>query len=320
MSILHGKKIKLFSLSANKQLAEEISKSISVPLSDLEVRNFADGEIEINILESVRGHDCFIVQPTNDPVNEHYMELLIMCDALKRASAKTICVIMPYYGYSRQDRKAKSRQPISAKLMADLIQIAGATRVICMDLHAGQIQGFFNIPIDNFPAAPMLANYFIAKNLPNIVVISPDHGGATRARKFAKMLDAPMAIIDKRRPAPNVAEVMNIIGEVSGHTAIIIDDIIDTAGTLAVATEALLEAGALGVYAAATHALFSGDAYQKIKNSKITEVVVTNTVKIKENLPKITQLSIGSMLGEAILHIVLDEPISQIFNLNKGTE
>ncbi|MDL2292595.1 ribose-phosphate pyrophosphokinase [Acholeplasma sp. OttesenSCG-928-E16] len=322
MSIISGKKVKLFTLNANRDLAEEISKQSKIPLSSVDVVRFADGEISINIVESVRGHDVFVVQPTSAPVNEHLMEVLIMCDALRRASAKTITILMPYYGYSRQDRKAQSRQPITAKLVADLLQVAGADRVICIDLHAAQIQGFFDIPIDNFPAAPMLANYFIKKKIKDIVVVSPDHGGATRARVFARLLDAPLAIIDKRRPRPNVAEVMNIIGEVEGKVAIMIDDIIDTAGTLVVGAEALLKAGAKEVYAAATHPIFSHDAISKIESSNLTQVVVTNTIQIphKDKSTKIVQLSIGSLLGEAVLHVVQDEPISQIFDSIRSAE
>jgi ribose-phosphate pyrophosphokinase len=317
MSIVDGKKIKLFALSSNRPLAEEISKSSGIELSTADVVRFADGEISINIEESVRGHDVFVIQSTSAPANEHLMELLIMADALKRASAKTLTVLMPYYGYSRQDRKAKSRQPITAKLVADMLQVAGITRVICMDLHAAQIQGFFNIPIDNFPAAPLLADYFLyTKKLENIVVVSPDHGGVTRARVFARIFNAPLAIIDKRRPEPNKAEVQNIIGDVAGKIAIMIDDIIDTGGTLIVGAQALIEAGATKVYACATHPVFSNDAIEKIHNSVITEVVVTDTIALPKECcsPKIVQLSIGPLLGQSILHIIKDEPISQLFN------
>ena len=227
MAEINRKKFKIFSLNANRPLAQEIADRIGVPLSDLTVNRFADGEVQVNINETVRGHHVFVVQPTHNPVNDHLMELLVMIDALKRASAKTINVIMPYYGYSRQDRKAKARQPITAKLVANLIEAAGATRVMTMDLHATQIQGFFDIPIDDFRAMPIIAKYFIDKNLDDIVVVSPDHGGATRARVLAEYLDAPIAIIDKRRPKPNVAEVMGLIGEVEGKHAIIINHIID---------------------------------------------------------------------------------------------
>jgi ribose-phosphate pyrophosphokinase len=317
MSIVDGKKVKLFALNSNKALAEEVAKASNIELSSAEVVRFADGEISVNIEDSVRGHDVFVIQSTSAPANEHVMELLIMVDALKRASAKTITVLMPYYGYSRQDRKAKSRQPITAKLIADMLQVAGTDRVICIDLHAAQIQGFFNIPIDNFPASPLLADYFLyTKKLQNVVVVSPDHGGVTRARIFARILDAPLAIIDKRRPEPNKAEVQNIIGDVSGKTAIMVDDIIDTAGTLVAAAQALIEAGAVKVYAAATHAVFSGPAIERLNESVICEVVVTDTIQlpVEKKSPKITQLSIGPLLGQSILHIVKDEPISQIFD------
>ncbi len=317
MSIIDGKKIKLFALSSNRALAEEISKTSGIEISNVDVVKFSDGEITVNIEESVRGHDVFIVQSTSAPANEHLMELLIMADAMKRASARTLTVLMPYYGYSRQDRKAKSRQPITAKLIADMLQVAGVNRLICIDLHAAQIQGFFNVPIDNFPAAPLLADYFLySKKLKNIIVVSPDHGGVTRARVFARILNAPLAIIDKRRPAPNKAEVQNIIGDVTGRTAIMVDDIIDTAGTLIAGAEALIKAGAINVYAAATHPVFSGDAVEKIEESILCEVVVTDTISIPEayKTKKITQLSIGPLLGQSILHIVKDEPISQIFN------
>ena len=317
MSIVDGKKVKLFALSSNKALAQEVAKASNIELSSAEVVRFADGEISVNIEDSVRGHDVFVIQSTSAPANEHVMELLIMVDALKRASAKTITVLMPYYGYSRQDRKAKSRQPITAKLIADMLQVAGTDRVICIDLHAAQIQGFFNIPIDNFPASPLLADYFLyTKKLSNVVVVSPDHGGVTRARIFARILDAPLAIIDKRRPEPNKAEVQNIIGDVAGKVAIMVDDIIDTAGTLVAAAQALIEAGAVKVYAAATHAVFSGPAIERLNDSTICEIVVTDTIQLpdEKKSPKITQLSIGPLLGQSILHIVKDEPISQIFD------
>ena len=217
MAVVHGSKIKIFSLNSNPKLAQEVADYIGIPLSECSITRFADGEVNINIAETVRGHHVFVIQPTSAPVNENYMELLIMIDALKRASAKTINIIMPYYGYCRQDRKALARQPISAKLVADLLEKAGATRILAMDLHAAQIQGFFNIPIDNFEAAPIMVRYIKKKKLDNLVIVSPDHGGATRARKFASNFsDAPIAIIDKRRPRPNVAEVMSIIGEVNG--------------------------------------------------------------------------------------------------------
>jgi len=309
-------KVKLFSLRANRPLAEEISKASNIPLSEVEVLQFADGEITTNVEVSVRGHHVFIVQPTSAPANDSVMEVLILTDAMKRASCASISVIMPYYGYSRQDRKARSRQPITAKLVANLYQAAGVNRIVCMDLHAAQIQGFFDIPIDNFPAAPSLANYFRKKKLKDIVVVSPDHGGVTRARIFARSLDAPLAIIDKRRPAPNKSEVMHIIGDVAGKTVILIDDIIDTGGTLMAAADALIKEGAVQVYAAATHGVFSHDATKNLQNSVISEIVVTNTIPLPESKqqPKIKQLNIGPLLGEALLHILNDEPISDIFN------
>ena len=316
MREIDGKKVKLFSLSSNVPLAKEIAKTSDIPLSVVEVLKFADGEISVNIEESVRGCHVFVIQSTSSPANEHYMELFIMIDALKRASAASINIIMPYYGYSRQDRKSRSREPITAKLVADMIQSAGASRVVCIDLHVGQIQGFFDIPIDNFPAAPLIATYFKRKKINDLVIVSPDHGGATRARTFARLLGgAPLAIIDKRRPQPNMAEVVNIIGEVKGKTALIVDDIIDTAGTLIAAAQALKNAGATEVYAAASHPVLSPPAVERLENSCIKEVIVTNTIEIKEKTSKkIKQLSIGPLLGEAILHLVKDEAISQIFN------
>lgn len=315
MSILLGKKVKLFALSANPELAQEIADSIGIPLSDCEVTHFADGEVNVQINETVRGHHVFIVQPTSNPVNEHLMELLIMCDALKRASAKTINIIIPYYGYSRQDRKTKSRQPISAKLVADLITAAGANRVIVMDIHAAQIQGFFNIPVDNFMGLPILCNYLLDKQLDNTVVVSPDHGGAVRAREYAKVLNSNIAIIDKRRPEPNKAEVMNIIGDVAGKTCIMVDDMIDTAGTMTAGAQALMDAGAKEVYAACTHGVLSGNAIERIKNSCLKEVVITNTIKLPEEkkIDKIKVLSVGNLLGHGILRILSDEPLSGLF-------
>ncbi len=315
MADVHGHKIKLFALHSNPELAQDIAKYIGIELSECVINHFADGEIGLNIPDTVRGHQVFIVQSTSTPVNEHYMELLIMIDALKRASAETINVIMPYYGYSRQDRKALSRQPISAKLMADLLTKAGATRVIAMDLHAAQIQGFFDIPIDNFEASTVLVDYFKKKGIDDIVVVSPDHGGTTRARKFALNFDAPIAIVDKRRPKPNVAEVMNIIGEVDGKNAIIIDDIIDTAGTVIAASTALKNAGAKNIFVACTHGILSGDAAQRILTSDITELVMTNSIKLPEEKKneKIVQLSVANILGQGILNIIDGTSISSLF-------
>lgn len=315
MAILLGKKVKLFTLSANRELAEEIAESVGVPLSSCEVLHFADGEINVQINETVRGHNVFIIQPTSAPVNDHLMEILIMCDALKRASAKTINLVIPYYGYSRQDRKSRSRQPISAKLVADLLQTAGVNRVICMDIHAAQIQGFFNIPVDNFMGLPIIANYLLDKKLEDVVVVSPDHGGTTRAREFAKVLDTTIAIIDKRRPEPNKAEVMNIIGNVAGKTCILVDDMCDTAGTLTIGAKALLDAGAKEVYAACTHGVLSGPAIERIQNSCLKEMIITNTIRLPEHkkIDKLKVLSVGSLLGHGILRILSDEPLSGLF-------
>lgn len=315
MAVFHGSKVRIFSLSSNVELAEEIADYIGIPLSESEVSRFADGEININMPETVRGHKVFVIQSTNNPVNENIMELLIMIDALKRASAREINILMPYYGYSRQDRKAKSRQPISAKLVADLLQTAGATRVIAMDLHAGQIQGFFNIPIDNFRAMPIIAKYLKEKNLKDICVVSPDHGGAGRARDLGDVLNAPIAIIDKMRPKPNVAAVKNIIGEVANQNCIIIDDIVDTAGSISAAARALKDAGAKKIYVCCTHALLSGDAVQKLYEAPIEEVICTNTVHLskEQKISKIVQLSVAELLGQGIINIIDDQGVSTLF-------
>ena len=320
MALVHGKKIKLFALNSNLELAQEIAEEIGVPLSKCTVNRFSDGEVQVNIDETVRGHIVFIVQSTNCPVNENYMELLIMIDALKRASAEEINIIMPYYGYSRQDRKAAPRQPISAKLMADLLQTAGATRLMCLDLHADQIQGFFNIPIDNFLALPILAEYFINKNIDDVVVVAPDHGGTTRARKLAMVLDAPMAIVDKRRPRPNVAEVMNVIGEIEGKNCIIIDDMIDTAGTLSIVVKTLKERGAKTVRACCSHALLSGAAVERLNSVPLEELVVTNTTRItedKKQIKNLTVLSVANLLSRGIMNIIDDKPVSDLFVYSK---
>lgn len=316
MAIFHGSKVKIFSLSSNLPLAQEIADYIGIPLSTCEVSRFADGEININIGETVRGHKVFIVQSTSAPVNEHVMELLIMIDALKRASAREINIVMPYYGYSRQDRKAKARQPISAKLIADLLQVAGATRVICVDLHAAQIQGFYDIPIDNFRSMPIIADYIKTKEIKNMVVVSPDHGGVARARSLADTLNAPIAIIDKMRPEPNVAEVMNIIGSVKGKNCVIFDDMIDTAGSIVAAANALKEAGAKDIYACCTHPLLSGPAVERIMNSPLIEMVCTNTVLLPEEkkFPKLVQLSISHLLGQGIINIIDDQGVSTLFS------
>lgn len=308
--------LKVFSLNSNKELAEEIAKVIGVELGKCSVKRFSDGEIQINIEESIRGCDVFIIQSTSSPVNEHLMELLILIDALKRASAKTINLVMPYYGYARQDRKARAREPITAKLVANLLETAGATRVITLDLHAPQIQGFFDIPIDHLMGVPILAEYFKNKHYDkDIVIVSPDHGGVTRARKMAERLKAPIAIIDKRRPKPNVAEVMNIVGNIEGKVAILIDDIIDTAGTITLAANALAENGAAEVYACCTHPVLSGPAMSRIENSNIKELVITNSIAIPEEkmIDKIVNLSVASLLGDAIIRVHEEQSVSVLF-------
>ncbi|NGY93271.1 ribose-phosphate diphosphokinase [Bacillus megaterium] len=308
--------LKLFTLNSNKALAEEIAKVIGVELGKCSVDRFSDGAIPINIDDSIRGCDVFIIQSTSAPVNEHLMELLIMIDALKRASAKTINIVMPYYGYARQDRKARAREPITAKLAANIIEKAGATRIITLDLHAPQIQGFFDIPIDHLVGVPILGEYFKSKNLDDVVVVSPDHGGVTRARRLAERLKAPIAIIDKRRPRPNVAEVMNIVGQVEGKTAILIDDMIDTAGTITIGASALIEAGAKEVYACCTHPVLSGPAIERIQNSTIKELAVTNSIALTEDkkIGKVTELSVAPLIGEAIIRVHEEQSVSTLFD------
>ncbi|WP_214885814.1 MULTISPECIES: ribose-phosphate diphosphokinase [unclassified Exiguobacterium] len=318
MSTVYEREIRLFSLNSNRPLAEEIAKEIGVPLSDCQVKRFSDGELYINIEESVRGDDVYVIQSTSSPVNETLMELLVMIDALKRASVRTINIVMPYYGYARQDRKARSREPITAKLVADLLTVAGATRVITMDLHAAQIQGFFNIPVDQLLGVPLISTYFETEEFQakDIVVVSPDHGGVTRARKLAERLKAPIAIIDKRRPKANIAEVMNIVGSVEGKTAILIDDIIDTAGTITLAADAIVEAGAKEVYASCTHPVLSGPAMERIDNSSIKELVVLNTIDLtgRPCSSKIKQMSVAHLLGEAIMRVHEHKSVSTLFD------
>lgn len=308
--------ITLLSGNANRELAKEIADHIGVSLGECTVGRFMDGEIQIKLGESVRGSNVFVIQPTSAPVNEHLMELLIMIDALKRASAKSINVVIPYYGYARQDRKARARDPITAKLVANLLDKAGATRIICMDLHVGQIQGFFDIPLDHLVAMPILAHYFIEKRLENPVVVSPDPGSVARARAFAERLGATLAIIDKRRPEANVAEVMNIIGEIDGKTAILIDDMIDTAGTITLGAKALIERGARGVYACCTHPVLSGQGVERLQQSDIIEVVVTNTITLpkEKRIEKIKVLSVAELIAEAILRVHTNRSISQLFD------
>jgi ribose-phosphate pyrophosphokinase len=308
--------LKVFSLNSNFDLAQEIAAAIGVELGKCSVTSFSDGEVQINIEESIRGCDVYVIQSTSQPVNENLMELLIMIDALKRASAKTINIVMPYYGYARQDRKARAREPITAKLVANLLETAGAHRVITLDLHAPQIQGFFDILIDHLVAVPILADFFKEKDLSDIVIVSPDHGGVTRARKMADRLKAPIAIIDKRRPRPNVAEVMNIIGNIEGKTAILIDDIIDTAGTITLAANALVENGAKAVYACCTHPVLSGPAIERIQNSTIKELVVTNSIVLSEDkkIDKITGLSVAPLIAEAIIRVHEEQSVSTLFD------
>ena len=309
--------LKVFSLNSNMSLAKEIASFIGVELGKCSVTRFSDGEIQINIEESIRGCDVYVIQSTSQPVNEHIMEVLIMIDALKRASAKTINIVMPYYGYARQDRKARAREPITAKLVANLLETAGANRVICLDLHAPQIQGFFEIPTDHLMGVPILAEYFKNRQFDgDVVIVSPDHGGVTRARKLAERLKAPIAIIDKRRPRPNVAEVMNIVGNIEGKVAILIDDIIDTAGTITLAANALVENGAKEVYACCTHPVLSGPAIERIQNSKIKELVITNSIELPEekDIDKIIHLSVAPLLGEAIIRVHEEQSVSTLFD------
>lgn len=308
--------LKVFTLNSNPELAMDVAKLIGVPLGECSVSTFSDGEIQINIEESVRGCDVYVVQSTCAPVNRHIMELLIMIDALKRASAATINVVIPYYGYARQDRKAKPREPITAKLVADILQVAGASRVITIDLHAPQIQGFFNIPVDQLVGVPILGDYWESKQLDELVIVSPDHGGVSRARQLAERLKAPIAIIDKRRPRPNVAEVMNIVGDIRGKTAILIDDMIDTAGTISLAADALIKNGAKEVYACCTHAVLSGPAMERIEQSPIKDLVVTNTIPLQEEklTDKVTVLSVAPLISEAIIRVHEQLPISVLFD------
>ena len=309
--------LKIFALSSNRPLAAKIAEEVGLELGKVSVTQFSDGEIKINIDESVRGCHVYIVQSTSYPVNDNLMELLIMIDALRRASAKTINVVLPYYGYARQDRKAQSREPITAKLVANMITQAGADRVLTLDLHAAQIQGFFDIPVDHLLGAPLLANYFLENNFKDkdIVVVSPDHGGVTRARKLAEFLHAPIAIIDKRRPKANVAEVMNIIGDVKGKVAVLIDDMIDTAGTITLAAQAIQDAGALEVYACCTHPVLSGPALDRLNASVIKEVVVTDSIQVPEEKTggKIVQVSVDQLMAEAIKRIHENRSVSPLF-------
>jgi len=311
-----SKRLKIFTGNANPELAREIAQYLGVSLGEAKVSRFSDGEIQVRINESVRGTDVFIVQPTCTPVNEHLMELLVMVDAVRRASARRITAVIPYYGYARQDRKTRARDPITAKLVANLLTASGARRVVTMDLHAGQIQGFFDIPVDHLPGVPILAQYFLQQKLDNVVVVSPDHGGVTRARDLAERIGAPLAIIDKRRPEPNVAEIMNIIGEIKNKKVIMIDDIIDTAGTIAQGAEALKAWGATEIFVCCTHPVLSGPACERLNQAPIKEVVVTNTIPLaaKNLSKKIKVLTVAPLLGEAIIRIHEDLSVSKLFD------
>lgn len=316
---IHGKDIKIFSCNANKPFAEQIARSLGLPLGDMQVKTFSDGEIALSINESVRGSDVFVVQSTCQPVNNNLMELLIAIDGFKRASAGRITAVMPYFGYARQDRKAKARDPISAKLVADLITTAGADRVLTMDLHAAQIQGFFNIPVDHLLGVPLLSKYYNEKfrDIPHdqLVVVSPDLGSVTRARKFAERIDASIAIIDKRRPTANVSEVMNIIGDVRDKTCVIVDDMVDTAGTLCNAANALVtKGGATEVYAGATHGVLSGPALDRIEESVLKEMVLLDTIPMLHNTAsgKLKELTVAPVFAEAINRIYSDRSVSPL--------
>ena len=313
--------LKLFALSSNQELAAKVADKMGIELGKSSVREFSDGEIQVNIEESIRGHHVFILQSTSSPVNDNLMEILIMVDALKRASAETVSVVMPYYGYARQDRKARSREPITSKLVANMLEVAGVDRLLTVDLHASQIQGFFDIPVDHLMGAPLIADYFDRAGLTgaDVVVVSPDHGGVTRARKLAQCLKTPIAIIDKRRSVDkmNTSEVMNIIGNVEGKTCILIDDMIDTAGTICHAADALAEAGATHVYASCTHPVLSGPALDNIQKSAIEKLVVLDTIYLPEErlIDKIEQISIADLISEAIIRIHEKRPLSPLFEM-----
>lgn len=308
-------KITVFSLSSSKKLAQDIASILGTKVGDCKVHHFADGEILCEIGESVRGKDVFIVQSTSNPVTENLMEILVLTDALKRASAREITAVIPYFGYARQDRKAKPRQPITSKLVADLLTTAGVNRVVTVDLHAAQIQGFFDIPVDEMQALPLLIKYFRKKKVQDLCVVSPDHGGATRARKMSEAFDCPIAIIDKRRPKPNVAEVMGIIGNVEGKNCILIDDMIDTAGTITAGVDMLKQKGAKDVYIACTHGVLSGPAVERLSTCAAKEVVITNTVEIPQDkkFDKLVSVSVAGLLAHTIENIENDLPVSDVF-------
>ena len=308
-------KITVFSLSSSKKLAQDIASILGTKVGDCKVHHFADGEILCEIGESVRGKDVFIVQSTSNPVTENLMEILVLTDALKRASAREITAVIPYFGYARQDRKAKPRQPITSKLVADLLTTAGVNRVVTVDLHAAQIQGFFDIPVDEMQALPLLIKYFRKKKVQDLCVVSPDHGGATRARKMSEAFDCPIAIIDKRRPKPNVAEVMGIIGNVEGKNCILIDDMIDTAGTITAGVDMLKQKGAKDVYIACTHGVLSGPAIERLSTCAAKEVVITNTIEIpqEKKFDKLVSVSVAGLLAHTIENIGNDLPVSDVF-------
>ena len=308
-------KITVFALSSSLKLAQDICENLGCELGKSKVHHFADGEILVEIDESVRGKDVFIVQSTSNPVTENLMEILVLADALKRASAKEITAVMPYFGYARQDRKAKPRQPITSKLVADLLTTAGVNRVVTVDLHAAQIQGFFDIPVDEMQALPLLIKYFRKKKVQDLCVVSPDHGGATRARKMSEAFDCPIAIIDKRRPKPNVAEVMGIIGNVEGKNCILIDDMIDTAGTITAGVDMLKQKGAKDVYIACTHGVLSGPAIERLSTCAAKEVVITNTIEIpqEKKFDKLVSVSVAGLLAHTIENIENDLPVSDVF-------
>ena len=309
---------KVFACNSHPELAEEVAAIMGKPLGDLEVKQFSDGEICVNLGESVRGVDCFVIQSTSKPVNDNLMELLITIDAMKRASAGRITAVMPYYGYARQDRKAKARDPITAKLVADMIVAAGADRVITMDLHAAQIMGFFTIPVDHLIGQPLLTEYYGKQDIDDLVIVSPDHGSVPRARNMAEPLNCPIAIVDKRRPKPNVSEIMNIIGDIEDKNCVLLDDMIDTAGTITNAANALKDLGAKSVRACATHAVLSGPAIQRIQDSAIEELVLLNTMPIPEEkmIDKIKILSVGPLFAEAMNRIHTNESMSKLFTMN----
>ena len=310
---------KVFACNSHPELAEEVAAIMGKPLGDLEVKQFSDGEICVNLGESVRGVDCFVIQSTSKPVNDNLMELLITIDAMKRASAGRITAVMPYYGYARQDRKAKARDPITAKLVADMIVAAGADRVITMDLHAAQIMGFFTIPVDHLIGQPLLTEYYAKQGIDDLVIVSPDHGSVPRARNMAEPLNCPIAIVDKRRPKPNVSEIMNIIGDIEDKNCVLLDDMIDTAGTITNAANALKDLGAKSVRACATHAVLSGPAIQRIQDSAIEELVLLNTMPIPDEkmIDKIKVLSVGPMFAESLVRIHNNESISKLFAGNR---